>query len=56
LSPRLHDYGLAVLGGFVARDVEGLAEAIKAGAMPKDFARFGRYIHLRDEFSAPARR
>ena len=56
LSPRLHDYGLAVLGGFVARDVNGLAEAIKAGAMPKNFAQFGRYIHLRDEFSAPARR
>jgi uncharacterized protein (DUF4213/DUF364 family) len=55
LTPRLHDYGLSVLGGFVARDPSGLAEAVKAGAQPKNFARFGRYIHLR-ETPAPERR
>ena len=49
LTARLHDYGVAVLGGFVARDAGGLAMAIKAGAMPKDFGKFGRYIHLRQE-------
>jgi uncharacterized protein len=56
LSPRLYDYGLAVLGGFVARDPKGLAQAVEAGATPKDFARFGRYIHLRDDSFAPPRR
>jgi hypothetical protein len=30
LTPRLHDYGLAVLGGFIARDARGLGEAVKA--------------------------
>ena len=56
LTPRLHDYGLAVLGGFVAHDVEGLAQAVRAGAAPKDFSRYGRYIHLSDETSAPHQR
>ncbi|WP_374544414.1 Rossmann-like domain-containing protein [Rhodoblastus sp.] len=56
LSPRLHDYGVAVLGGFVARDPKGLARAVEAGATPKDFARFGRYIHLRGDSFAPSRR
>jgi uncharacterized protein (DUF4213/DUF364 family) len=47
LTPRLFDYGLDVLGGFVVGDAEGLATAIRAGASPKEFLRFGRYIHLR---------
>lgn len=56
LTPRLHDYGLAVLGGFVARDIDGLANAVRAGAAPKDFSKFGRYIHLSDKSSAPHKR
>jgi len=56
LTPRLHDYGLAVLGGFVARDLDGLAQAVRAGAAPKDFSKFGRYIHLSDEGFAPQKR
>ncbi len=55
LAPRLHNYGLAVLGGFVVRDPHGLGQAVQAGVAPKEFARFGRYIHLRDE-TAPSRR
>ena len=49
MTPRLHGYGLAVLGGFVARDADGLAAAVRAGAPPKDFAPFGRYIHIKEE-------
>jgi uncharacterized protein len=49
MTPRLHGYGLAVLGGFVARDADGLAAAVKAGAAPKDFGPFGRYIHIKAE-------
>ncbi|MCW2284549.1 uncharacterized protein (DUF4213/DUF364 family) [Rhodoblastus acidophilus] len=56
LTPRLHDYGLAVLGGFVARDIDGLAQAVRAGAAPKDFSKFGRYIHLSDKASALSKR
>lgn len=46
LTPRLHDYGVAVLGGLVVNDPNGLASAIRAGARPADFTRFGRYVHL----------
>lgn len=47
LSPRLHHYGVEVLGGLVFHDPAGLANAIRAGAMPREFHRFGRYIHIR---------
>lgn len=47
LTPRLHDYGIEVLGGLVVRDPAGLAEAVRANAPPKAFAQFGRYIHIR---------
>ena len=46
MTPRLFDYGLDVLGGLVVGDPAGLASAIRAGAMPREFARFGRFIHL----------
>ncbi|HEY0283021.1 MAG TPA: DUF364 domain-containing protein [Rhizomicrobium sp.] len=46
MTPRLHDYGLSLLGGFIVRDANGLAAAIRAGVLPKDFGRFGRYVHL----------
>lgn len=46
LTPRLHDYGLAVLGGFIATDANGLAKAIRAGAGSRDFGQFGKYRHM----------
>jgi len=46
LTPRLHDYGITVLGGLVVNDPDGLAAAIRAGALQREFGRFGRYIHL----------
>ncbi|HVI50558.1 MAG TPA: DUF364 domain-containing protein [Candidatus Sulfotelmatobacter sp.] len=49
MTPRLHDYGLEVLGGLVVDDVGGLAAAIRAGALPREFTRFGRFVHLRQE-------
>ena len=49
LTPRLHHYGVEVLGGLVFHDPAGLANAIRAGAMPREFHRFGRYIHIRDQ-------
>ena len=47
LTPRLHDYGVEILGGFVVRDARGLALAVEAGAGPREFASFGRTVHLR---------
>ncbi|PPQ40842.1 Rossmann-like domain-containing protein [Rhodopila globiformis] len=46
LSSRLHDYGLAVVAGFVVDDADGLAAAIRAGATAREFGRHGRFIHL----------
>jgi uncharacterized protein len=46
LTPRLHDYGLTMLGGFVVTDTNGLAKAIRAGAGARDFGQFGKYRHL----------
>ncbi len=48
LSPRLHAYGLEILGGLVVDDPGGLAAAIRAGATPREFGRFGRYLHIRN--------
>ena len=39
-------YGVETLAGFVVRDPEGMARAIGAGARPKEFAPFGRFVHL----------
>jgi len=49
MSPRLYHYGVEVSGGLVVRDPNGLAEAIRAGAMPREFYRFGHYAHIRHE-------
>lgn len=46
MTPRLYDYGLEVLGGLVVADPAGLACAIRAGALPREFGRFGRFVHL----------
>jgi uncharacterized protein (DUF4213/DUF364 family) len=49
LTPRLHAYGLDILGGLVIHDTAGLATAIRAGATPREFGRFGSYIHVKKE-------
>jgi uncharacterized protein (DUF4213/DUF364 family) len=46
MTPRLHDYGLEVLGGLVVTDTNGLATAIRAGAAAREFNRFGRFVHI----------
>jgi uncharacterized protein (DUF4213/DUF364 family) len=46
MTPRLHDYGLEVLGGLVVTDTHGLATAIRAGAAAREFSRFGRLMHI----------
>lgn len=48
LSPRLHSYGVEVLGGLIVRDVAGLAAAVREGASQRALAMFGRYVHLRE--------
>lgn len=56
LTPRLHDYGVEILGGLVVRDPGGLASAIEAGASPREFTRFGSYVHLRRRAADAGRR
>ncbi len=46
LTPRLHRYGIEVLGGLIIDDPSGLAGIIRAGGLPREFIRFGRYVHL----------
>lgn len=47
LTPRLFRYGLDVLGGFVVTNPAGLAQAVRDDAQPREFERFGHYLHLR---------
>lgn len=47
LTPRLFSYGITVLGGLIVHDPKGLAAAIRAGALPREFTRFGKYNHLK---------
>ncbi len=53
LAARLHRYGVEVLGGLIVDNPNGLASAVHAGAPPRDFIRFGRYVHLNDERQVP---
>jgi len=53
LTHRLFHYGCEILGGLVIRDAKGLGEAIRAGALPREFSRFGQYMHIR-RAEAPA--
>lgn len=46
LTPRLHVYGADVLGGLRVRNVNGLADAIAGGALPREFCRFGDFVHI----------
>lgn len=54
LTPRLYGYGVDTLGGFVVTNPHGLASAIQAGALPREFSRFGHYVHIRRGSAAPA--
>lgn len=55
MTPRLHTYGIEVLGGLRVRNPEGLAAAVAAGGRPADFDRFGDYVHIREPAPSPAR-
>jgi len=46
MTPRLRDYGIGVMGGLVVDDPDGLAAAVRAGASPREFGRFGRFVHI----------
>lgn len=48
LTPRLFDYGVSVLGGFVVTDPVGLAAAVRMGGGPRDFGEHGKYMHIAD--------
>ncbi|MBC7953985.1 MAG: DUF2478 domain-containing protein [Rhodospirillaceae bacterium] len=52
LTPRLYHYGIEVVGGLIISDPSGLATAIRAGALPREFVRFGQYRHIRLEHPA----
>jgi len=54
MTPRLFDYGVSVLGGLIVADPNGLAAAIRAGALPREFNRFGRFAHIASEPSESA--
>ncbi|GEO80018.1 Rossmann-like domain-containing protein [Pararhodospirillum oryzae] len=45
LTDRLHAYGVDVLGGMVVTNPQGLAAAVRAGALPRSFGQYGRFIH-----------
>jgi hypothetical protein len=47
LTPRLYRYGVDVLGGLIVHDPAGLAEAVRGDIQPRDFERFGHYLHIR---------
>lgn len=47
LTDRLFPYGVEMLAGFVADDPDGLADAVAAGATPRQWTRFGRQVVLR---------
>jgi uncharacterized protein (DUF4213/DUF364 family)/nucleoside-triphosphatase THEP1 len=49
LTPRLFDYGVETLCGFVAVDVPALVEVILAGGSSKQFHRHGRFVTLHRE-------
>lgn len=44
LTDRLFSYGVEMLAGFVADDPDGLADAVAAGATPRQWTRFGRQV------------
>lgn len=47
LTPRLHAYGVNLLGGFIVTDADGLAAALRAGASARQFTgSFGRHVSI----------
>jgi uncharacterized protein (DUF4213/DUF364 family) len=54
MTSRLFDYGMTVLGGLVVTDPNGLGNAIRAGALPREFTRFGQFAHIARESDAGA--
>jgi uncharacterized protein len=52
-TSRLFHYGIEVLGGLIVEDASGLASAIQAGALLREFGEFGRCIHFSREESVP---
>lgn len=58
MTPRMHAYGVEVMGGLRVRDPDGLAQVIAAGGLPREFERYGDFVHVRaatgDEASASA--
>jgi uncharacterized protein (DUF4213/DUF364 family) len=46
MTSRLFDYGVTVLGGLIVTDPAGLGTAIRAGALPREFTRFGQFSHI----------
>jgi len=49
MTPRLHHYGLEILGGLVVSDPKGLAAMVRNGGQPREFGQFGQYLHLRQQ-------
>ena len=47
LTSRLNSYGIEVLSGLIVENIRGLANAIQAGALPREFGKFGRFVHIR---------
>jgi len=46
MTPRLRDYGVEMMSGFIVHDPDGLATVVRAGALPREFGRFGRFVHI----------
>ena len=49
LSPALFDQGVDVLSGFIARDIDKLAQAVSEGAAVAALRPYGRYATIRRE-------
>ena len=46
LTPRLHAYGLSVLGGMVVKDIEGAARAVSEGGSVDEIKPYTRMVTL----------
>ena len=47
LTSRLHAYGIEIIGGFRVTDPDALASVVANGGLPRDFDRFGTFVHIR---------
>lgn len=48
MTPRLHGYGVELIGGLRVHDPDGIAEVVASGGAPRDFERFGHFVHIRN--------